>query len=470
MDINNVSDDTQMMSTDSPGSAEEVSRRSLLQTTAAGTLAGITGLAGCQGGTGGSQSNVEPISQDSLTIWHAMGGSNGETLQALADQFQSETGISVNLVFQDSYEGVLTKTLGALESGSVPDLAQIDSLFAQQVLNTGAVEPVEELLSDDFPADDFLPNVTSFFTLDGTLQSMPFNNSNCIMYYNKSAFEAAGLDPESPPETISEVRQYSETLVDEGVTDFGITWPNHVWFVETWFSNDGQFLVDAENGHDGSASTLTVDNDTARKLYEWWRGMAQDGLYSNPGIEAWGEASTTFLTENAAMLLTSTASVTSTRTQATENGFEVDTAFYPTVDGDRVGPVIGGASWFASAGLSDERRGQIGQFLEFMGSTEAQMQWHKGTGYYPIRESAIGQLESEGWFEQNPMYRTAFDQLTQAEQDPATKRMLVGPARQIQTTIQDTSVEIFDENISIDQGISNMKSTAEEEFERYSSN
>lgn len=74
MDINDVDDKTQMMSTDSPGSAEKVSRRSLLQTTAAGTLAGITGLAGCQGGTGGSQSNVEPISQDSLTIWHAMGG------------------------------------------------------------------------------------------------------------------------------------------------------------------------------------------------------------------------------------------------------------------------------------------------------------------------------------------------------------------------------------------------------------
>jgi sn-glycerol 3-phosphate transport system substrate-binding protein len=438
----------------------------VLKTSGLAATAGSLGLAGCLG-LGGGGGSAQPISQDGLTIWHAMGGGNGEVLQSLADQFEEESGISVNLVFQDSYEGVLTKTLGALDSGQVPDLAQIDSLFAQQVLGTGAVEPVENLLSDDFPMDDFLPNVTSFFTVDGALQSMPFNNSNCIMYYNKTAFEEAGLDPESPPSSLAEVREYSRTLVDEGVTESGITWPNHVWFVETWYSVDGQLLVDAQNGHDGTPSTLRTDNDTARRMYEWWKGMAQDGLFTNPGIEAWGEATSTFLTGNAAMLLTSTAFVTGARNGAQENGFEVDNAFYPTVDGDRTGPVIGGASWFVPSGLPDDRREEIGQYLEFMASPEAQIEWHKGTGYYPIRQSAIDQLENEGWFEQNPMYRTAFDQLTEAEQDPTTKRMLVGPARQVQTTIQDTSVEIFEGQTSIDDGLSKMKSTVEEEFERY---
>lgn len=396
-----------------------------------------------------------------------MGGGNGEVLQGLVDDFQSETGVNANLVFQDSYEGVLTKTLGALDSGEVPDLAQIDSLFAQQVLGTGAVEPVENLLSDSFPVDDFLPNVTSFFSVDGSLQSMPFNNSNAIMYYNRTAFEEAGLDPDSPPTTLAEVRDYSETLVDEGVTEVGITWPNHVWFIEHFYSVDGQTLVDAKNGHDGQPSTLNADTETAREVYEWWRGMAADGLYSNPGIEAWGEATSTFLTGNAAMLLTSTAFVTGARNGAEENGFEVDNAFYPTVDGDRTGPVIGGASWFVPSDLPDDRREDIGQFLEFMASPSAQITWHKGTGYYPIRQAAIDQLESEGWFEQNPMYRTTFDQLTQAEETAATKRMLVGPARQVQTTIQDTSVELFDGQVDIDEGLAAMKSSVEEEFDRY---
>lgn len=425
---------------------------------------GTVGLAGCSSSSGAS---VRPVDEDSLTIWHAMGGTNGETLQGLVDQFQSETDIDANLVFQDSYEGVLTNTLSALDSGEVPDVFQIDSLFAQQVLDTDAVEPVENLLSDDYPVDDFLSNVTSFFTIDGTLTSMPFNNSNAILYYNRSAFEEAGLDPDSPPTTLEEVRSYSQTLVDEGVTDAGLTWPNHVWFVEHFYSVDGQTLLDAENGHAGQPTTMQTDNATARSLYEWWHEMADNGLFSNPGIEAWGEATSTFLTGQAAMLMTSTASVTGIRSGAEENGFEVDNAFYPTIDGDRTGPVIGGASWFVPSGLPQDRQDDIGSFLEFMGRPESQITWHKGTGYYPIRQTAVEQLENDGWFAENPMYRTAFDQLTQAENTPATKRMLIGPARQVQTTIQDMSVELFSGEVGVDEGLSELKSAVEDELDRY---
>lgn len=445
------------------------SRRTVLKGSGAALTAGATGLSGCLGfGGGGGGSSAQPVNEDSLTVWHAMGGGLGETLNDLGSQFEEETGISISMEFQDSYENVLTNFLGALDSGEVPDFAQIDSLFAKQVLDTGAVEPVEDIISDDFPTDDFLNNVTDFFQVDGTLASLPFNNSNAIMYYNRTAFEEAGLDPDSPPKTLAEVREYSQTLVDEGVTEYGITWPNHVWFVEHWYSMDGQLLFDAENGHGGDPTTLRTDNETARGLYEWWRGMAEDDLYSNPGIEAWGEATSTFLTQTAGMLLTSTAFVASAREGAQDKGFEVDNGFYPGVSDTQVGPVIGGASFFVPDGLPDDRRGDIASFLEFMASPEAQVQWHKGTGYYPIRQEAVGQLESEGWFEENPMFRTAMDQLTEADtSNPATRRMLVGPARQAQTTIQDTSVELFNGDVSIDEGLQSMKSDVEEELERY---
>jgi sn-glycerol 3-phosphate transport system substrate-binding protein len=447
---------------DSAFAADGTSRRSVLRASGAAVAAG--GVAGCLGPIGGG-SGVDPVSQDGLTLWHAMGGGLGETLNGLGDQFESETGISINMEYQDSYENVLTNFLGAVESGEVPDFAQIDSLFAQQVLDTGRVEPVEELLSAEFPTDDYLPNVTDFFTVDGTLQSLPFNNSNAIMYYNRSAFEAAGLNPDSPPETVEDVYRASKTLVEEGVVDAGITWPNHVWFVEHWYSTAGQLLFDAENGHGGDPTTLLTDNDTARGLYEWWRRMNDEDLFINPGIEAWGEATSAFLNENAAMLLTSTAFVAGAKSGAEENGFEVDNAFYPMVGSDRVGPVIGGASFFVPSGLPDDRREDVGAFLEFMSSPDAQKQWHKGTGYYPIRQAAVEDLESAGWFDENPMFRTAMDQLTESGGDPATKRMLVGPARQCQQVVQNTSVEIFNGDRSVEDGLAGMKRDVEAQLE-----
>lgn len=441
------------------------SRRQLLKSAGVTATAGLVGVAGCMGGE--DDSGVTPVEEDTLTVWHAMGGGLGDALEELGDQFQEETGVEVSMEFQDSYEDTLTNLLSALDSGNVPDLCQIDSLHAKQVLDTEAVEPVEELLPDDFPTDDFLPNVTDFFVIDETLYSLPFNNSNAIMYYNRSAFEEAGLDPDSPPETLEDVREYSETLVDEGVTDYGITWPNHIWFVEHWYSLQGELLFDEENGHAGDPSTIHTDTETGQELYEWWRGMAEDDLYSNPGIEAWGEATSTFLTETAGMLLTSTAFVAGASEGAEEEGFEVDNAFYPTIS-DRTGVVIGGASFFVPSGLPDDRREDIGDLLAFLATPESQVQWHQETGYYPIRQEAVDQLEQEGWFEENPMFRTAMDQLTESDQDdPATKRMLVGPARQVQTTVQDKSVEIFEEHVSVEEGLEDIKTTVEEELESY---
>ncbi|MFC7232122.1 extracellular solute-binding protein [Saliphagus sp. GCM10025308] len=164
----------------------------------------------------------------------------------------------------------------------MPDVVMIDSLHNQQVLDTEATQPVSELLGDDFPTDDLVSAVQDFFVVDGQLNSMPFNNSNAILYYNKDAFEEAGLDPEQPPETLEDVRDYSEAIVDSGAANYGITWPNHVWFVETFYSLADELLLDEENGHAGSPTTIHTDTDFARDLWSWWQECTRTTCSSTP--------------------------------------------------------------------------------------------------------------------------------------------------------------------------------------------
>jgi len=440
-----------------------ISRRNTLTTTGA-ALAAATGLAGCLGGnSSGGGAQFSPINEE-LTVWHAMGGTNGETLNQIGTNFEEEFGTGVNMEFQDSYENVLTNTLSAFDSGNVSDMLQVDSLFAQQVLDTDQVRPVEEILPDDFDADIFLDNVAEFFTVDGELTSLPFNNSNAIMYINRDAFEEAGLDPDDPPQTLAEVRSASEQLVDQDVTQYGITWPNHVWFVETWYGFEGELLTDAENGHAGEPSEFRTP-DAAYDLYDWWKGMSEDGLYTNPGIEAWGEATSLFIEQEAAMVLTSTASVAGLI--ADSEDFTVGAAPYPSISETRVGPVIGGASFYVPDGLPEERYEQTGQLLEYMSRPEVQTEWHKGSGYYPITQPSVDALDEEGWFEENPMYQVALDQLQNGDaSDPATKRALLGPARNVQTVIQNKSVDILNAD-SIDAEIEALKTDVDDVLTEY---
>lgn len=417
-------------------------------------------------GDAGDEEVEEEPDEDAITVWHAMGGVNGEAIEELGTQFAEETGTDVEMVYQGSYEDTLNQSFAAIEADSMPEIVQIDSLHAKQVLDTGAFQSVEGIMPEDYPIDDFLENVTDFFTIDDELFSMPFNNSNAILYYNKDVFEEAGLDPESPPETVGEVMEYSREIVDSGAADYGITWPNHVWFLEHWFSLAGQPIVDNENGWTDDPTTVHTDTDVSEDLWSWWREMAQDDLYTNPGMEAWGEAADLFYGQNAAMLLTSTASVAGAIEQSEEEGFELGTGFYPALD-DREGIVIGGASLWVPEEMDDDRAESVGELLEFMTQPENQIQWHQETGYYPIRQEAVDQLEDDGWFEDSPHHGTAFDQLLESETTPATKRMLVGPARQVAVELQEGSVEIFEEQVDLEEGLSGMKESIESEMERY---
>lgn len=444
------------------GRSTELTRRQTLATTGT-ALAAATGLAGCSGGSGTQEAQFSPINEE-LTVWHAMGGTNGETLDQIAADFEAESGIGVKMEFQDSYENVLTNTLSAFDSGNVSDMLQVDSLFAEQVLDTGQVRPVEQILPDEFDTDAFLDNVAEFFTVDGELASLPFNNSNAIMYINRDAFEEAGLDPDDPPQTLAEVRSASEALVGQDVTQYGITWPNHVWFVETWYGFEGELLTDAANGHDGTPTELRTP-EPVYDLFEWWKGMSDDGLYTNPGIEAWGEATSLFIEQEAAMLLTSTASVAGLI--ADSEDFAIDAAPYPGISDTRVGPVIGGASFYVPDGLPEARYEEIGQLLQYMSEPAVQTEWHKGSGYYPITQPSVDSLRAEGWFEENPMYGVALEQLQNGDaDDPATKRALLGPARNVQTVIQNKAVDILNAD-DVAGEIESMKSEVDGVLDEY---
>ncbi|WP_228442371.1 extracellular solute-binding protein [Natrarchaeobaculum sulfurireducens] len=451
----------------------------------AGTAAGTAALAGCfgdddgtQGGSGGgddAEGDTE-VDDDVINVWHAMGGASGDLLDEMVERYD---GAETQSEYQGSYEDILNSLFASIEAGQSPDVVMIDSLHNQQVLDAGASQSAEALLPGDYPIDNLVPAVQDFFRVDGELHSMPFNNSNAILYYNKSAYEEAGLDPESPPETIQEVREHCEALVDSGATNYGISWPNHVWFIETFYSLANELILDNENGHDGAPTTMYAETAFAEDLWTWWRDLYQDDLYLNPGIEAWDESRNAFLTEQVGIMLDSTAAVESTASGAEGDvdaddideddvdGFELGTGFYPSPTDDWTGVVIGGASLWVSSEVSSEHEEHVGQLLADLGSVESQIEWHQGSGYYPIREEAIDQLEEEGWFDEQPHYATAFDQLLATETTPATRRMLVGPAREVQLTIQETSQDIFSGSVSVDEGLANMKESVEEELERY---
>jgi sn-glycerol 3-phosphate transport system substrate-binding protein len=107
-------------------------------------------------------------------------------------------------------------------------------------------------------------------------------------------------------------------------------------------------------------------------------------------------------------------------------------------DAERNGVVIGGASLWLVAGKPPEEQQAALDFVLYMTNTENMVSWHKQTGYYPVRTSSIEALEAEGWFEENPNYRVAFDQLLNTQTNTATAGALSGNMQELRTIVAET--------------------------------
>lgn len=459
------------------------SRRRFL--TGAGAAA-IAGLAGCSGGgsqggstdtdtatesggTAGTTAGSARTNTVSIKFWHAMGGDLGKLVDSLVSDFVSQAdGIEMTATQKGSYRETLNATTSAVQAGNPPAIAQIFEIGTQLAIDSGVFTPVENIVPDSVNFDNYLDSVMSYYRIDGKLHSMPFNSSNAIFYYNKNAFEEAGLDPENPPTTFQGITDAANTLTEAGVVDKGTTWPNHSWFVEQWFAEQGQTLVNHENGRASRATEIFLESDASKKIFNWWADLYEQDQYLNPGIEAWSEAQQAFLTQKTGMLGYSTSSIAPMKEGAKQNGFELGTMKLPTPGGVRNGVVIGGASLWTPASLSEAKKQAAGEFIAWLTKPEQQKRWHKGTGYFPVREEAISQLKSEGFYEKHPNFLTAIEQLRATKDMPATRGALMGPFTKVRTIVEEGYVNMIqNENRNVTDVLGNVDSEAEKALKSY---
>jgi sn-glycerol 3-phosphate transport system substrate-binding protein len=74
--------------------------------------------------------------------------------------------------------------------------------------------------------------------------------------------------------------------------------------------------------------------------------------------------------------------------------------------------IIGGATlWVLKGRPAAEYRG-VAKYLEFLARPEQQMWWHVNTGYLPVSNTAVRNLEQGYHFVKNPKQYTALAQLT----------------------------------------------------------
>lgn len=148
-----------------------------------------------------------------INFWHGFNAHEVDFLDAIIAKYWTPTHPNIKVVSQGnkSNDDILT----AMSGGDAPDVvmagsSEVVTLWASQgaILDlTPAVDPVRsQLESEQVPAG------LQWVVYNGKYYGLPFVNYNWGLYYNKDLFKAAGLDPEKPPKTLDELKDYAQKL------------------------------------------------------------------------------------------------------------------------------------------------------------------------------------------------------------------------------------------------------------------
>lgn len=399
------------------------------------------------------------MAQTEVQWWHAMGGALGEKLNAIAEGFNaSQSDYTVTPVYKGNYTETMTAAIAAFRAGQQPAIVQVFEVgTATMMAAQGAIYPVYQLMADageDFDPNAFLPSVVGYYTdTEGNMLSMPFNSSTPVVYYNKDAFAAAGLDPENPPATWPEVEEASRALIAAGATTCGFTTGWQSWVqLENFSAWHNVPLATRANGFAGMDTELAFNSPLHVAHIGALQGWQEDGIFKYGGRRS--DSAPLFYSGECAMYMNSSAAYAGVKANVTEFEFGVtQLPYWPQADGAPQNSIIGGATLWVLQGHEAEEYKAVAAFFSHLSSAEVQARWHQDTGYLPITNAAYELTESQGFYDANPGTDVSILQMTNKAPTENSKGLRLGNFVQIRDVINEELENIWSGAKTAEQGL-----------------
>ncbi len=405
-----------------------------------------------------------------ITLWHAMGGQLGETVNKIAEDFNaSQDEYKITPVFKGSYEETLTAGIAAFRAGEQPNIMQVFDAGAATVIGAkGATVPVQDLLTEngvDFDINNYISGVRYFYAdSEGKMIGMPFNSSSPIMYFNVDALKKAGVEA---PKTWEEFQTVTAPAL-KAAGYIALTQSHLPWiFTENFMSRHNLPFATNNNGYDGAEGTkILVNNDAIKAHFTALTEWKDEGFFEWYGT-GWGDNQQPFEDGKVAIWLGSSGSFGGLMSK--DLGFEFSATYLPYWEAVTTEPkqtFIGGASLFAMSGHDAEENEATAKFFEFLTSSDVQYFWHKETGYVPITTAAYEQAKADGHYDRFPAAEVGIQQLSLPGGEN-TKGYRMGFYVQIRDVMNREYGRILTGETSVEDAFQNIETEANELLERF---
>lgn len=403
--------------------------------------------------------------KEKIIFWHAMGGNFQPTLNKIVEEYnKSQDKVEVEALYQGSYQEALNKFKSVQGIDKAPALIQLNEISTEYMYNSGAITPMQEFVKkDNYDLTKLEDTLINYYTINGTLYSMPFNSSASILLYNKDAFKEVGLDPEKAPKSYKELAEAAKKLT-KGTERYGFAMIMDAWFIEQLLANENTLYVNEENGRAGKSPTAVAYNgEKIKTIFNWLNDMYRDNTATSYGKE-YQNTRAAFLSGKVSMYIDSSAGIQ----QLTElANFEIGSAYVPSENGEFTGVPIGGASLWITNSVSDEKQAAAWDFVKYAVSKESQALWASSTGYYSVNKEAYDLDLLKKDLEKTPQKLVAVNEIKDTQKTAATSGAIVGVFPELRKVMTDSMEKVYVGREKIDKIIDKMVKESDRIVKRY---
>jgi len=353
-----------------------------------------------------------------LTMYYpvAVGGPLTKVVDGIvADFMKANPDIKVNAIYAGNYNDARIKALAALKSGEPAQLSVMFSIDIYELIEQDAIVAFDDLVEtaeDKAWLDSFYPTLMENGRTAGKTWGIPFQRSTIVMYYNKDAFRAAGLDPDKPPATWDDLSAMGKKLTKPDGSQWGVMIPSTgypYWMFGALTMQNGQVLMN------GDGNETYFDHPDVIGALQYWKDLGSKYKVMPEGTIEWGTLRQNFLEGKTAIMWHSTGNLTAVKKNA---GFDFGVAMLPA--SKRRGTPTGGGNFYIFKKTSPEERKAAMRLIKFMTSPENSAEWSMQTGYMGVSPAAYETAALKEYVKGFPYAAVARDQLEYATAELST--------------------------------------------------
>jgi sn-glycerol 3-phosphate transport system substrate-binding protein len=408
--------------------------------------------------------------QTEIQWWHSMTGGLNDWVTDLANDFNaSQKEFKVVPTYKGSYDESMTASIAAFRAGNAPHILQVYEVgTATMMAAKGAIVPVGKVLSDagyKFDPKAYIPAVVGYYTApNGQMLSFPFNSSTTVLNYNKDMFRKAGLDPNNPPKTWSELTLAAAKLKASGVAcPFTTSWQGWTQ-LESFSTWHNTLFATQNNGFGGASARLAFNSPLHVRHIENLANMTKQGLFHYRGRGNKGDAP--FYSGECAMATASSSTYASIKKNAKFDFGISPLPYYADVAGAPQNTIIGGASLWVMSGKKPAEYKGVAAFFNYLTNAEIQAKSHQRTGYLPITLAAFALTEKSGFYKENPGTETAVNQMIRKTTDKS-RGVRLGNFNQIRAIMDEELEQVWAGKKTAQEALDTAVRRGNEQLERF---